>query len=105
MFRVGGVAKDFPDGMEEEIREFAKSFPEKMKDYETLLTKNPIWINRTKGVGVLTIDEVLDWGLSGPMARGSGLDFDIRRVDPYLGYDEFDFVVPLGKMGIPTIGI
>ena len=99
MFRVGGVAKDFPDGMEQEIRKFAEEFPEKMKDYETLLTKNPIWINRTKGVGVLSIDEVLDWGLSGPMARGSGLDFDIRKVDPYLGYDEFDFIVPLGKNG------
>jgi NADH-quinone oxidoreductase subunit D len=70
-----------------------------MKDCEKLLTKNPIWIKRTKGVGVLTKEEVLDYGLSGPMARGSGLEFDIRRVDPYCGYEEFDFIVPVGKNG------
>lgn len=99
MFRIGGVAKDFPDGLEQEIRNFVEEFPEKLKDCEKLLTNNPIWINRTKDVGVLTIDEVLDYGLSGPMARGSGLEFDIRRVDPYLGYDEFDFIIPLGKNG------
>lgn len=99
MFRIGGVAKDFPEGLEEEIRKFVLEFPDRLKDCETLLTKNPIWINRTKDVGVLTIDEVLDYGLSGPMARGSGLEFDIRRVDPYLGYDEFDFIIPVGKNG------
>ncbi len=99
VFRIGGVARDLPEGFEEEAREFAKTFPEKMKDYEALLTKNPIWIKRTKDVGTLSIEEVLDYGLSGPMARGSGLEYDIRRADPYLGYDEFDFIIPLGKNG------
>ena len=97
--RIGGVARDLPEGWTQAVREFVLSFPEKLKDCETLLTKNPIWIKRTKGVGVLTIDEVLDYGLSGPMARASGLEWDIRRVDPYCGYDQFDFEIPLGKNG------
>lgn len=98
-FRIGGVAKDLPEGFESTVKEFARTFPQKMKDYETLLTKNPIWINRTKGVGVLSIDDVLDYALSGPMARGSGLNWDIRRSDPYCGYEQFDFEVPLGQNG------
>lgn len=98
-FRVGGVAGDLPDGWVETTREFARTFPEKLKDCETLLTKNPIWIQRTRGIGILTIDEVLDYGLSGPMARASGLAWDIRRADPYCGYDQFDFEIPLGENG------
>jgi len=93
------VARDVPNGWTEAVREFCRTFPEKMKDYETLLTKNPIWIKRTKGVGVLTVDEVLDYGLSGPVARGSGIAWDVRRADPYCGYDEFDFIVPTGENG------
>nr|WP_246041788.1 NADH dehydrogenase (quinone) subunit D [Desulfoglaeba alkanexedens] len=98
-FRIGGVARDIPDGWDSAVREFVLSFPEKMKDYETLLTKNPIWLQRTRGVGVLTIDEVLDYGLSGPMARGSGLAWDIRRADPYCGYETYDFDIPTGENG------
>ncbi|MGQ9668690.1 MAG: NADH dehydrogenase (quinone) subunit D [Desulfosoma sp.] len=98
-FRIGGVARDVPDGWTQGVREFCRTFPEKMKDYEALLTKNPIWIKRTRGVGVLTVDEVLDYGLSGPVARGSGIAWDVRRADPYCGYDEFDFVVPVGENG------
>ncbi len=98
-FRIGGVARDVPNGWTEAVREFCRTFPEKMKDYETLLTKNPIWIKRTKGVGVLTVDEVLDYGLSGPVARGSGIAWDVRRSDPYCGYEEFDFIVPTGENG------
>lgn len=98
-FRIGGVARDVPNGWTEAVREFCRTFPEKMRDYETLLTKNPIWIKRTKGVGVLTVDEVLDYGLSGPVARGSGIAWDVRRADPYCGYEEFDFIVPTGENG------
>ncbi len=99
LMRVGGLAFDIPEGFEGRVREFARTFPEKMKDYETLLTKNPIWINRTRGVGVLTVDEILDYGLSGPIARGSGLAWDLRRADPYCGYEQYDFEIPLGENG------
>lgn len=99
VMRIGGLAFDLPDGFEKTVRQFARTFPEKMQDYETLLTKNPIWINRTKGVGVLTVDDILDYALSGPVARGSGLNWDIRRSDPYSGYEEYDFEIPLGENG------
>ena len=69
------------------------------KDYDTLLTQNEIWKERTIGVGAMSKDEVLDWGWSGPMARGSGVDWDLRRDNPYSSYEEFDFVVPLGQNG------
>lgn len=97
--RIGGVAADLPQGFTEKLGEFVKTFPEKQKDYDNLLTKNRIWIGRTKGVGVMTPDEVLDWGWSGPMARGSGVDWDLRRDNPYSSYEDFDFDVPLGKNG------
>ena len=95
-FRIGGLAADLPEGFIEKAWEFVKSFPEKWKDYDTLLTKNEIWKQRTIGVGVLSADEALDWGWSGPMARGSGVDWDLRRDNPYSSYEDFDFVVPLG---------
>lgn len=98
-FRVGGVARDLPEGWVETARAFARAFPDKLRDCEVLLTKNPIWIGRTRGVGVLSVDEVLDYALSGPMARASGLAWDIRRSDPYCDYDQFDFDIPLGENG------
>ncbi|MHB8068004.1 MAG: NADH dehydrogenase (quinone) subunit D [Desulfobaccales bacterium] len=98
-FRIGGLAADLPEGFIPAAWEFVKSFPEKHQDYHNLLTKNRIWIERTKGVGVMTPDEVLDWGWSGPMARGSGVNWDLRRDNPYSSYEEFDFVVPLGQNG------
>jgi len=98
-FRIGGLAADLPNGFEKIALDFVKSFPKKWKDYDNLLTKNRIWIARTKDVGVMTPDEVLDWGWSGPMARGSGVDWDLRRDNSYSSYEDFDFVVPLGKNG------
>jgi len=97
--RIGGLAADLPEGFIPAAWEFVKSFPEKHQDYHALLTKNEIWIERTQGVGVMTPDEVLDWGWSGPMARGSGVNWDLRRDNPYSSYEDFDFVVPLGKNG------
>jgi len=94
--RIGGLAADLPDGFVAKAMEFVREFPEKWKDYDTLLTKNEIWKQRTVGVGVMTADEALDWGWSGPMARGSGVDWDLRRDNPYSSYEDFDFVVPLG---------
>jgi NADH-quinone oxidoreductase subunit D len=95
-FRVGGLAGDLPEGFIEKAGEFVNEFPEKWKDYDNLLTKNQIWKERTVGVGTMTKEEVLDWGWSGPMARGSGVDWDLRRDNPYSSYEDFDFEVPLG---------
>jgi len=97
--RIGGLAQDLPEGFLYKAREFVDSFPEQIKDYEALLTKNRIWIERTKGVGVLTPEEALDYGVSGPMIRGSGIEWDIRRADPYLCYEDFDFEIPTGQNG------
>ncbi len=94
--RVGGLAADLPEGFLPAAWDFVKSFPEKWKDYDVLLTENEIWKERTVGVGVMTKEEALDWGWSGPMARGSGVNWDLRRDNPYSSYEEFDFVVPLG---------
>ncbi len=95
-FRIGGLAADLPEGFMQQAWEFVKAFPTQIKDYHNLLTKNRIWIARTRDVGVMTKDEAIDWGWSGPMSRGSGLDWDIRRDTPYSSYEDFDFDVPLG---------
>jgi NADH-quinone oxidoreductase subunit D len=95
-FRIGGLAGDLPEGFIEKAWEFVKTFPEKWKDYDTLLTQNIIWKNRTVDVGVLSAEDALNWGWSGPMARGSGVDWDLRRDNPYSSYEDFDFEVPLG---------
>lgn len=97
--RVGGVSGDLPDGWVERCREFCRIFLKKVDEYETLLTGNRIWKGRTQGIGVLTPDEVREWGVSGPMARGSGIPYDIRRVFPYGGYDEYDFEIPVQTAG------
>jgi NADH-quinone oxidoreductase subunit D len=98
-FRIGGLAADLPEGFMEKAWEFVKLFPERIKDYHNLLTKNRIWIARTKDVGVMTKDEAIDWGWSGPMSRGSGVDWDVRRDTPYSSYQDFDFEIPLGENG------
>jgi NADH-quinone oxidoreductase subunit D len=95
-FRIGGLAADLPEGFIPAVRDFVKTFPQRWKDYDTLLTQNEIWKERTKDVGVMTAEEALDWGWSGPMARGSGVDWDLRRDNPYSSYEEFEFEVPLG---------
>jgi len=98
-FRIGGLAADLPEGFAEIARAFAAEVPARTLDYERLLTENPIWLARTKGVGRVSIDEVLDWGWSGPLARASGLAWDIRRSNPYCGYEQYTFEIPLGEEG------
>jgi NADH-quinone oxidoreductase subunit D len=98
-FRIGGLAADLPAGFTEKAWEFVKLFPERIKDYHNLLTKNRIWIARTKDVGVFSKDQAIDWGWSGPMSRGSGVDWDVRRDTPYSRYEDFEFKVPLGENG------
>jgi NADH-quinone oxidoreductase subunit D len=97
--RIGGVAKDAPEEWIRGVRKFIEYFPEKVDEYESLLTRNPIWMDRTIGVGVFSREEAINYSLSGPCLRGSGVDWDFRKKRPYTGYEEFKFNVPLGNNG------
>ena len=98
-FRIGGLAQDIPEGFESKVREVLKIFPDKINDYENLLTKNRIWLNRTVGVGTISAKDAIDLGVSGPILRACGVEWDIRKSNPYSGYDEFAFDIPTGKKG------
>ncbi|MGD0915217.1 MAG: NADH dehydrogenase (quinone) subunit D [Thermodesulfobacteriota bacterium] len=97
--RIGGVSKDLPDGIEEKIKAFVQVFPDRIKEYETLLTRNIIWLKRTKGVGAISKEDAISWGVTGPTLRGSGVKYDVRKAFPYSSYDEFDFDIPIGSVG------
>jgi NADH-quinone oxidoreductase subunit D len=97
--RVGGMMADIPEGWEAGLREFIQTFPKTLREVDTMFTRNSIWIGRTQGVGVLTREEAINYSLSGPMLRASGVDYDVRKDRPYLGYDEYDFDVPVGEHG------
>jgi NADH-quinone oxidoreductase subunit D len=99
IFRIGGFYQDMTAPMEQRIREFCREFPGYVDEYETLLSKNRIWLRRTKGVGVLTKEQCIALGLSGPVARASGLDWDLRKTNPYEVYSELDFKVPVFTEG------
>lgn len=94
-FRVGGLSADLPDGFEKEIRTFAEEMPTHIDTYEGLLTGNKIWQKRIQGVGVISAEDAIDLGISGPSLRGSGVDWDLRRDNPYSGYENYDFEVPV----------
>ena len=98
-FRVGGLSADLPAGMEQEIRSFVATMPGHVDTYEGLLTGNKIWQKRTIGVGKISAEDAIDIGLSGPALRGSGVDWDLRRDNPYSGYEDYEFVVPIGTEG------
>jgi NADH-quinone oxidoreductase subunit D len=98
-FRVGGVALEPPLGFFERVRRFADRFPSRVDEYEGLLTSNPIWQMRTKGVAKISAADAIALGASGPTLRGSGVDIDLRRDMPYSGYQNFKFKVPVGKDG------
>jgi len=97
--RFGGVSKDLPDGIEEKIKAFVLAFPDHIKEYETLLTKNIIWLKRTKGIGIISKEDAISWGVTGPTLRGSGVKYDLRKAFPYSSYEEFDFDIPIGSVG------
>ncbi len=97
--RVGGVSMDLPGGFLEKTRNFIAEFPARLNEYETLLTDNPIWKKRTVGVGVISAEDAIDYGLSGSSLRGSGVNWDIRKAEPYSSYDKYHFTVPLGENG------
>ena len=98
-FRVGGVALEPPLGWFDRVRDFAGYFPERVDEYENLLTGNPIWGMRTKGVARMTAEDAIALGATGPTLRGSGVDFDLRRDMPYSSYDKFQFKVPVSQDG------
>jgi NADH-quinone oxidoreductase subunit D len=93
-FRPGGVWRDVPEEFEPAVRQFLDFFPARIEDYEALLRDNPIWLERTKGVGIISGEDAVDWGLTGPNLRGSGVEWDIRKTMPYCGYEQYAFDVP-----------
>ncbi|NPB06608.1 MAG: NADH-quinone oxidoreductase subunit D [Aquificae bacterium] len=97
--RIGGVHYDLAEGTLEAVKQFIKTFPESLKEYHALLTRNRIWLRRTKGVGVITKEDVYAYGLTGPVARASGVPYDLRKLQPYAAYDEVEFDVPVGEVG------
>jgi NADH-quinone oxidoreductase subunit D len=97
--RVGGMMADIPEGWEAGLREFTRTFPKTLREVDTMFTRNAIWIGRTQDVGVLTREEAINYSLSGPMLRASGVDYDVRKDRPYLGYEDYDFDVPVGEHG------
>jgi NADH-quinone oxidoreductase subunit D len=97
--RVGGLGADIPDGWLDGLRHFVESFPRTLDEVDAMVTRNGIWVGRTIGLGAMTADEALNYGLSGPMLRASGVAFDVRRDFPYLDYETYDFDVPVGSAG------
>ncbi|MBX5443865.1 MAG: NADH dehydrogenase (quinone) subunit D [Sphaerobacter sp.] len=99
MMEIGGFSRPIPAGLPEMIRDFLKVFPSRQREYEDLLSANPIWLARTRGVGVIEPDVAINYGLTGACLRGSGVNYDVRKAQPYLLYDRIDFEVPLGTQG------
>ncbi len=97
--RPGGVWRDIPVGFEDAVRDFLKILPARIDEYEHLLTNNPLFLERTRNIGVLTPEEALRWGLTGPGLRASGIGHDLRKAQPYIGYDQYDFNVPTRSEG------
>jgi NADH-quinone oxidoreductase subunit D len=97
--RVGGLREDIPRGFHDSVRAFLDRFLPKLDEYEDLLTENAIYIQRTKGVGIVSAEDAVAYGLVGPIARGSGVDYDVRKAFPYLGYESYEFAVPTRREG------
>ena len=98
-FRIGGLQYDLYDGFEKEVTKFCDYFLPKVAEYETLLTTNRIWLNRTRNVGVISAEDAIAMGVTGPVLRGSGVKWDIRKAQPYEAYDKVEFEVPTGTNG------
>lgn len=97
--RIGGVRNDVPRSFMDKCREFTDLFPKRLEDYDTLIRENRIWLKRTKGIGVFSAEDAVNYGLTGATLRGSGVNYDLRKVEPYAAYDKVEFDVPLGVNG------
>jgi NADH dehydrogenase I D subunit len=97
--RIGGVRNDVPQQFLDSLWKFTEEFPSRILEYETLIDQNRIWLQRTKGIGVISAEEAVSWGMTGPTLRGSGVPYDIRKHMPYDAYDKVDFDVPIGTEG------
>lgn len=93
-FRAGGLWRDLPEEFIPAVRHFLDFFPSRIADYEALLKKNPIFLRRTKGIGIISAEDAIAWGVTGPSLRGSGVEWDLRKTQPYSGYEQYDFDVP-----------
>ena len=98
-FRLGGLLEDLPEDLLDHVRNFVGYFPQKLDEYEQLLTENRIWLQRTVGVGVINAEDAIDFGLTGPILRGSGVQWDLRKANPYAAYADVEFDIPIGKNG------
>ncbi len=98
-FRIGGLQYETYDGFEEQVKAFCNDLPHRIDEYEALLTTNRIWVGRTRGVGVLSAEDAIGLGVTGPLLRASGVKWDIRKAQPYAAYNDFDFEIPVGESG------
>jgi NADH-quinone oxidoreductase subunit C/D len=98
-FRIGGIAQDLPSGWERMVRDFLEYFPPRLREYDRVVMRNRILRARTQGVGSFTTEEGIEWGVTGPNLRATGLAWDFRKKQPYSGYDQFDFEIPTGRNG------
>jgi NADH dehydrogenase I D subunit len=97
--RIGGIRNDMPRDFLDRTREFTEEFPKRLQEYDTLIRENRIWLKRTKGIGVFSAEDAVNYGLTGGTLRGSGVNYDLRKVEPYAAYDKVEFDVPLGREG------
>ncbi len=98
-FRIGGLAQDLPEGWEKPVREFVDYMPKRLKEYDDLVMKNRFFKDRTQGIGVYTMEEAIEWGVTGPGLRATGFEWDFRKKRPYSGYDQFEFDIPTAQNG------
>jgi len=97
--RIGGIRNDVSRDFLDKCREFTEIFPKRLHDYDTLIRENRIWLKRTVGIGIVSAEDAINLGMTGGTLRGSGVDYDLRKVEPYAAYDKVEFDVPLGKNG------
>jgi NADH-quinone oxidoreductase subunit D len=98
-FRIGGLSADVPEGFNERVAEFVRIMPGRVDEYELLLSRNPIFMDRTRGIGYMSREDAIKFGFTGPCLRGSGVQLDVRVAYPYCGYDEYEFDVPYSNEG------
>lgn len=98
-FRIGGVAQDLPKGWDTLVRDFVSYFPPKLQEYSNMVLRNSLFKGRTKGIGIFTLEEAIEWGVTGPGLRACGYEWDFRKKRPYSGYEMFDFEVPVAQNG------